>query len=217
MHFLDAWTVLPPLDLAAHAFPVALMVVVILLPGRHVAIAASLLIALLMLATWDLGPLLVRVGWCIVWLLVAVLLERPRGPVPASVLPRPGGFESGSVGLPLGAVLLVILVVAIGRQDLQPEFTRRATLGLVLVVAGLVHLMLRRDALRAVVSFAALGLGLQWLERGVREATLEGRGFSAGYVLLATTVAIVLAARTAGVRERDAGTAWVSHAHDLHD
>jgi hypothetical protein len=77
--------------------------------------------------------------------------------------------------------------------------------------------MLRRDALRATVSFASIGLGLQWLERAVREATLEGRELPVGWVLLATAVAIVLAARTAGVRERDAGTAWVSHAHDLHD
>ena len=217
MHFVDAWTSLPPLDLLLHAAPVALMFVVVLLPGRAVAIGAALATALVMPATGDLGPLTVRVGWTAVWVLVALMLGRPRRRARLAALPHPGGFESGSVGLPLGLVVLVTLLVAIGRQDLQAEATRRLSLGLALIVAGVVHLMLRRDALRATVSFASLGLGLQWLDRAVREATLEGSDRPLAAPLLATVIAIVLAARTAGVRERDAGTAWVSHAHDLHD
>jgi hypothetical protein len=77
--------------------------------------------------------------------------------------------------------------------------------------------MLRRDVMRATVSFATLGLGLQWLERAANDAAIEGSGVPVAAVPLATLVAVLLAARAAAVREQDAGSAWVSHAHDLHD
>jgi hypothetical protein len=88
---------------------------------------------------------------------------------------------------------------------------------MLLVVAGVAHLMLRRDAMRGAMAFATIGLGLQWLDAAVRAVVLEAVAVPAGLVLLATSLAVALSTRVALVRQHDAGSAWVSHAHDLHD
>jgi len=63
----------------------------------------------------------------------------------------------------------------------------------------------------------SLGLGLQVLESAAREAQVFVALNPGGAVLLATVLASSLAMRVAASRERLAGTAWVSDAHDLHD
>src|SRR5262249_29208026 len=131
--------------------------------------------------------------------------------------PRPGGVESGTVGLLLSSALLVLLIVALGRQDLPPELTRPTAIGLLLLVAGLAHLMLRRDSLRGAMAFPTVGFGLQWLDHAVRVVVLEAGDVPEGAVLFATVLAVALATRVALVRQRDAGSAWVGFAHDLHD
>ena len=216
MHFVDAWTSLPPYESLVLLLPPLLVLVTAVLPGRAVARAASLAIGLLVLVVPELGPAALRLAWAAVWGAVA-LLSASGGEAERRDEPRPGTLESGVVGLLLAGVLFAILVVALGREDLPAQATRRGSLGLLLMAAGLAHLMLRRDALRATTSFAALGLGLQWIERAARDAALEGSGAPQGAVPLATAIVVMLAARAAAVRQRDAGSAWVSHAHDLHD
>jgi len=77
--------------------------------------------------------------------------------------------------------------------------------------------MLRRHVRRALVAFAAMGLGVQILDGVARDSQVPQMLPAAGNVLLGTTIAIALAARIAGIRERQADSAWVSDAHDLHD
>jgi hypothetical protein len=217
VHFVDAWTSLPPLDLLLLLAPAAVAIVAMLLPGRAVARTASIAIALTAPALPDLGPAAVRVAWFALWLGVAIISGVKRDPTPRGESSRPGGVESGAIGLLLGAALLVLVIVGLGRQDLSPELTRPTAAGMLLIVAGLAHLMLRRDALRGAFAFATIGLGLQWLDRAVRLVVLEAGELPEGAVWFATAIAVVLAARVAFVRQRDAGSAWVSHAHDLHD
>jgi hypothetical protein len=100
---------------------------------------------------------------------------------------------------------------------MAPEETRRASCGVSLVVIGLLHLMLRRHIRRAMVGFAALGLGLQILDGAAQGAQLDPGNLTGGALLLASWLAVALAMRVAGARERYAGTGWVSDAHDLHD
>ena len=217
MHFVDAWTSLPPFELLLLLAPGAIAIVAMLLPGRAIARYASVGIAFMAPMLTELGPPAVRVAWCALWLGVAIVSGIKRDPLPRGEHSRPGAVESGAVGLLLGLVLLVLLSVALGRQDLPPERTRPAALGLLLLVAGVAHLTLRRDALRGAMAFATIGLGLQWLDAAERQVVLEAAGAPAGVILLATALAVALAARVALVRQRDAGSAWVSHAHDLHD
>jgi hypothetical protein len=100
---------------------------------------------------------------------------------------------------------------------MSPEETRRASAGVSLVAIGLLHLMLRRHIRSAMVGFAAFGLGLQLLDGAAQGAQLDPSPFTAGAILLASWLAVILASRVAGARARYAGTAWVSDAHDLHD
>jgi hypothetical protein len=217
VHFVDAWTNLPPLDLILLIAPVAIAVAAMLLPGRAVARSASVGIALTTPMLADLGSPVVRTAWLALWLGVAIVTGVKREPTARAEASRPGGVESGTIGLLLGAALLVLMVVAVGRQDLPPELTRPAAVGMLLIVLGTAHLMLRRDSLRGAMAFATIGLGLQWLDRAVRLAVLEAGELPEGAVLFATAVAVALATRVAFVRQNDAGSAWVSHAHDLHD
>jgi hypothetical protein len=121
------------------------------------------------------------------------------------------------VALMLGLALLALLVAAVARQDMSPEDGRRASYGTAMLGLGLLHLMMRRHLRRALVGFAALGLGLQVLDGAARGAQLQTSGSSGGSVLLATGLVVAVALRIADGRERHAGTAWVSDAHDLHD
>ena len=81
---------------------------------------------------------------------------------------------------------------------------------------GLLHLMLRRHALRAAVAFGALGLGVQVLDGMARRGEV-GLGAPPAGVLIATAIAVAATVRLAGSRESTAGSAWVSDAHDLRD
>lgn len=217
MHFIDTWTSLAVFDLLFYLAPPAIAIVAMLLPGRAVARLASLAMAAAAALSPDIGPTALRVGWLALWLGVALVSGTARDSEWRGEGPRPGGVESGAVGLLLSAALIVLLIVALGRQDLPPELTRPTAVGLLLLVAGLAHLMLRRDSLRGSMAFATVGFGLQWLDRAMRLVVLEADGVPEAAVLLATALVVALATRVALVRQRDAGSAWVSFAHDLHD
>ena len=216
MHCIDAWTSLPPIEALLLMAPAGLVVLSLLIPGRRLARTLAAALAGVVWLMPGLDSLGVRAAWCALWVLVAVVLggaDRDR----STGATRPSGVESGVVGLLLGGALFVLLVVAIGRQDLPAEPTRQASVGFLLVAAGVAHLMLRRDVRRATMSFAILGFGLQVLERAASSATLEGSDVPLAAAPLATAITVLLAARAAAVRQRDAGSAWVSQAHDLHD
>jgi hypothetical protein len=217
MHFVDAWTNLPPLGAVLLLAPAAIAIIAVLLPGRPLARTLSIAVALTVPLSPGLGPLEVRASWLALWLGVALVSGVKRDVSPRAESARPGGVESGAIGLLLGGGWLALMVVALGRQDLPQELTRAATLGMLLVSVGLVHLLFQRDALRGAMAFATIGLGLQWLDAAVRLVVLESGELPRGAVLFATAVAVVLASRVAFVRQNDAGSAWVSHAHDLHD
>src|SRR5205085_10988908 len=121
------------------------------------------------------------------------------------------------VGLMLGVALLALVAAAVARQDLTPVETRSASWGLLLLSLGLLHLMLRRDALRAMLAFGALGLGVQVLDRSARAASLSAGPADNGVIVLVSALATAIVARLGTIRQQDAGSAWVSDAHDLHD
>jgi hypothetical protein len=217
MHFLNAWKDLAPRELLRLSLPVLVLVVALFLPGRRVARVAALLVALAALSLHELGPLWpLRAAWAGLWIIVAWRLGEPDSKRERA-MGRPGGIESGTVGLMLGVALLVLLIAAVARQDLSPVDARSVSYGLVVLCLGLLHLMLRRDALRAMVAFGALGVGLQVLDRAARAASLTGDATDHGVIVLITAIAVAIAARLAAIRQHDAGSAWVSDAHDLHD
>ncbi len=218
MHFLESWLALDIVDLARLAWPVALLVLATVVPGRRVARLAAFGVALAMPFMRELGsPWPLSIGWLALWLAVSWLAGRP-GPASASAAPaRAGGVESGTVGLMLGLGLLLLLAVAVARQDLPAESSRRASYGLAVLGLGLLHLMLRRHVRRAAIAFATLGLGLQILDSAARAREIEGVARSNGSALLASAIAVSLVARLGLARERFAGSPRVSDAHDLHD
>ncbi len=218
MQFLECWTELGLLDLVRLLAPAALLTAIMFLPGVRVARLAAIGVALALPLLRELGvsPAL-TVAWSTLWLLVAWSAGVPEGVARRPLAATRGGLEAGTVGLLLGLVMLALLIAAVGRQALSPEETRRASYGGLLLVLGLIHLMLRGHARRAGVAFASLGLGLQVLDGVARAAQVSATLPSGGAVLLATALAVALAMRVAISRERLAGTAWVSDAHDLHD
>lgn len=218
MGFLESWAELSPFDLARLMAPAAFLIAAAFLPGVRVARIAAVAVALAIPFLRELGasPLLTG-GWCVLWLLVAWGAGVPEGVARRPLAPTRGVLESGTVGLLLGVLLLALLIAAVARQDLSPEDARRASYGVLVMVVGIIHLMLRRHARRAGVAFASLGLGLQVLEGAARSAQVPETLLPGGAVLLATAIAAALATRVASIRERIAGTAWVSDAHDLHD
>jgi hypothetical protein len=218
VHFLDAWAELSTFDLTRLLAPLALLVVATFLPGRRASKVAALGVAasIPLLRELDTPPA-ITIGWVALWLLLVFRPgesdERARRPLAASR----GVVESGTVGLMLGLALGLLLLIALARQDMSPEETRVASYGAAFIVVGLLHLMLRRHIRRAMVGFAALGLGLQLLDGVARGAQLDPSPLAAGAVLPAAWLAVALAVRVAGARARHAGTEWVSDAHDLHD
>jgi hypothetical protein len=218
MHFLDAWTGLSPADLIRFALPVGCLAVAAFVPGRLAARLSAVGLALSMLLLPELGgtPAL-TFGWVVLWLLVAWQAGRSLAPARQPQETRLGGLEAATVALMLAPALLVLMVSVVARLDLPPEAGRRASYGLLLITLGVLHLMLRRHALRATVAFAALGLGVQLLEGTARASAVGGTQAAGGLVLLGTALAVALVARLAHGRERQIGTAWVNDAHDLRD
>jgi hypothetical protein len=216
VHFLDAWLGLTPAHLLRSALPAGLIALAVLVPGRVVARLAALGVAVTLPFLPELAvPAWVATGWVALWLLIAwqVGLPARRAAGPGA---RLGGLESGTIGLVLGIALLALAEAGVARLDLDGDLTRRASGGVLLAVLGLVHLMLRRHAVRAAAAFAAMGLGLQLLDGAVRAAALGGAA-PAGLPLLGTTLAVALALRVGHVRAAVAGSSWVGDAHDLHD
>lgn len=218
MRFLHLWLDLQTAELVRLVLPVALLALSIFIPGRRsarwvaFAVAGSLLLAEGVAPEGGL-----RWIWVVLWLAVAWAAGDHRVPPRTSAAPRTAGIEAWTIGLPLGLLLLVLLVAAVAREDLSSIHARRATLGVMLIGIGLLHLMLRRDALRAMLAFGALGMGLNALDLVSYDVLLPEDRTSAWAMPAATAVAITLVARLAYVRRRDAGSSWVSDAHDLHD
>lgn len=217
MHFLDAWRELGGLDLARLAIPLAFTALATFLPGRRIALVAAIGVAASVpfLRELGAGPWL-GAGWVVLWVAIAASLgdtdEGARRP-----LAQRGMLEIGSIGLLLGLALMALLIAAVARQDMAPEDARRASYGVLFLGLGLLHLMLRRHARRAALAFAALGFGLQILDGAARGAQVQPSAATGSAVLILTALAVTIAIRIAAGRERFAGTAWVSDAHDLHD
>ena len=217
MHFLDAWTALPRLELLRFAVPALLMLLAVLAPGRALARLATLGLALALPFLPEPGvPAWVTAGWVALWLWISW-----QAGLPSSRTVRPGarlgGLESGTVGLLLGPALFVLLLAGVARLDLDAARTRQCSFGVLLVSLGFLHLMLRRHAVRAGTAFAAMGLGLQALQGAVRSVLTADGAPPAGLPLFAAALAVALAARVGASRVAAVGSAWVSDAHDLHD
>jgi hypothetical protein len=216
VHFLDAWLGLAPVRLLRSVLPAALAALAVLVPGRQVARLAALGVAVTLPFLPELTvPGWLTAGWVVLWLAVAwqVGLSARRSTRPGA---RLGGLESGTIGLVLGLALLALAGAGVARLDLDPDLTRRAAGGVLLSVLGLVHLMLRRHAVRAAAAFATMGLGLQLLDGAVRLAVVDGAA-PPGLALAATALAVALVVRVGRSRAALAGSAWVGDAHDLHD
>ena len=218
MHFLDAWSELSALDLARSLAPLALLGVATFVPGRISSRLAALGVAALIPFWRELAaPPALRIGWVILWLVLALYAGRRHAAAQRPLAAGRSLLESGSVGTLLALALGLLLVTTVARQDMSLEETRRTAAGVLLLVIGVLHLMLRRHILSAMLGFAAFGLGLQLLEGAARGADLDPSPLAGPAILLAACLAVILAARVATARARFAGTAWVSDAHDLHD
>ena len=218
MHLLEAWTTLGALHLARLlALPSAILAAT-LLPGRVLARGASLMCAASVVLLDEMAvPWWVRAMWVVLWLAIAWQAGVPERP---DLLPRPlrrRGFEAGAVALPLGLALLALMLAAVWRQTFQADDARRASLGALLIGLGLMHLMMRRHVRRASVAIGGLGVGLELLTASARAADVGRDGAPPGAALLATALAILIVARLAEGRERYAGSAFVSDAHELQD
>jgi uncharacterized membrane protein YidH (DUF202 family) len=218
MHLLEAWTTLGPFHLARLLALPGAMLVATLLPGRQLARGAGLVCAAAVMLLGEMSvPWWVRAAWVMLWLAVAWqagLAER------ANLLPPPPrrrAVEAGAVALPLGLALLALLLAAVWRQAFQPDDARRASLGALVVGVGLLHLMMRRHVRRAALALGALGVGLELLTASARNADVAHEGAPAGTALVATALAIAIVTRIADGRERYAGSAFVSDAHELQD
>ena len=221
MQFLEAWTHFErdgftQLHLIRLLVPAALMLLAVFLPGRRVARGLALGLAASIAALPDLGPTPLVAAWCALWLVVARLVGSGRRNGQLRVQ-RGGALESGTTGLLLGVLLLALMVVAVGREELSAEVTRRVSYGLLVVGLGLVHLMVRRDVARGMFALATLGLGLQVLERAAQDAAVPATASAGLSVWAGTALAVALASRITRARQIGAGSAWVSDAHDLHD
>src|SRR5262245_50507923 len=218
MHCTDAWIELTVLDAVRLLGPLALLAAVTFLPGRQVARVAALGVAFAIPHLRELAaPAALSLGWVVLWLLLAFLPAEPDETARKPLSRGRGVVESGAVGLLLGLTLGLLLIMAVARQDMSTEETRRASLGVGFLVVGLLHLMLRRHLRRALAGFATLGLGLQVLNGAAQGAQLDPNARTGAGVLFAAWLAVVLGLLLAGARERHTGSAWVSDAHDLHD
>jgi hypothetical protein len=218
MHLLEAWTTLGPLHLARLLALPGAMIVATLLPGRVLARGAALVGAAGTLLLVEMAlPWWIRAAWVGAWLGIAWQAgRRDRPDLPARPARR-RGLEAGAVALPLGLALLALMLAAVWRQTFQPEDARRASLGALLVGLGLLHLMMRRHVRRAALAVGSLGVGLELLTASARAADVAHEGAPPGTALLATVLAATIVVRIADGRERYAGSAFVSDAHELQD
>jgi hypothetical protein len=216
MHLLDAWTSLGPADLLRLLGLPAAILAAALLPGRLVPRLAAIVVAVAGATLAELAaPWYVRAGWPALWLLVAWRTGLP-GPRPARRARR-APVETVLLALTLGLALVLLLLVAASHQELSAADARLTSLGVLVLGFGLLHLMLRRHARRALFAFAALGFGLELLGSAARSVDALHAGAPAGAALAATLVALALTLRVAGSRERFAGSPFVSDAQELHD
>lgn len=218
MEFLDCWTELALPDLLRLLAPAVFLATAALLPGVRVVRLAAIGVALTIPLVEELGVTpRFTVAWSALWLLIAWATRGQEGAARRPLAARHGVLEASTVGLLLGVALMTLLIAAVARQALSPEEARRASYGALLIMLGILHLMLHGHVRRAGAAFGSLGLGLQVLDSAAREAQVFVALNPGGSVLLATVLATSLAIRVATTRERLAGTAWVSDAHDLHD
>jgi hypothetical protein len=218
MRFLSAWTEVGGATLLLALATPTLLAVAAFIPGRRVARLTAAGAALLVLALGVVGlEGWIRAGWALLWALVAWRVGRPHPEREDDPAPRPSGVESGLIGVLLAAALTVLLLSAVARHDLDPLETRSTSFGLILLVVGLLHLMLRRDAMRALLGFATLGLGAQILQLVARDRLLAAPAESPAALLLASAITLALTDRVIRMRQQSAGSTWVSDAHDLHD
>jgi hypothetical protein len=217
VHHFDFWFGLPPHELLRLLLPAVLLTLATVLPGRGVARIASLGIAftLPLLRELDTPPPLTA-AWSLLWCAVSWQVGlTPSGHAPRRS--RPGSVESGTVGLLVGVALLLLMIVSLARQDLDPAVGRRVVMAILLLGLGVLHLVLRRHVRRAAIAFAGLGLGLQVLDGAARGSELEGSAPATPAIWLATAITVALVVKLGRARERFAGGPWVSDAHDLHD
>jgi hypothetical protein len=218
VNFLDAWTALDPPTLARWLAPAACVTLSLALPGRGAARIGALGVALALPFVPDGGPAWRVALWCALWALVAWRAGRDADvPVARARRALLGGLESGAVGLAIGLALLVLLLAGLARADLGAVSDRRTASALLVLGLGLTHLMLRRRARRAMVSFAAMGLGVQMLESAARAVQGPGARDSGPAVLAATALAVALVDRLAAARDHAVGSDRIALAHDLHD
>jgi len=216
MRFLDAWRQLHGGDVLGFVLPVAFMGLLVFLPGRILARIAAAGVALgILVLPGMVEPLPLRLGWVALWGGIAWGVR--SAPARGRSGRRIGLLETGGVGLTLAIALLAVLMVAIGRADLDEAVARAASYGVFVLCLGLLHLMLRRHIVRLAIGLAMMGFGLQLLS-GVAQVASAPAGAPDTYaILLATVLACALAVRIGRTRERVAGSAWVGDAHDLHD
>jgi hypothetical protein len=218
VEFLDCWTELALPDLLRLLAPAVFLTLATFGPGVRIVRLSAIGVALTIPLVEELGVTPgYTVAWSALWLLIAWTTRKQEGTARRPLAARHGVFETSAVGLLLGAILMALLIAAVARQSLSPEEARRASYGALLLMLGLLHLMLHGHVRRAGVAFGSLGLGLQVLDSAAREAQVFVAMNPGGGVLLSTVLAASLAMRVASNRERAAGTAWVSDAHDLHD
>lgn len=217
MHFLDAWIHLAPSDLARLILAPASLALAIVLPGRRPSAAACFGLAAAALITPGAEGWLHRAAWALLWLWLASAILRASPDPPSDPTVRRGGVESGAVGLLLGFALMLLLIAAVARQNLDEAPARDSSYALFLITLGLLHLMLRRHVLRAAVAVGAMGLGLDHLVRAAEAQQIPGAAVPALGVWIGTTLAVALVLRIGRLRLEGGGGAWVSGAHDLHD
>lgn len=218
MNLFRLWFALPPQDLLRLLVPPALLVLATVLPGRGMARATAAGVGLTLPFLRPLEtPALLTAAWSALWFVVAWQVGLPAPGSPPSAQKRTGAVESGTVGFLVGIALLLLMIMSLARQDLEPRVGRRVVLALMLIGLGVLHLMLRRHVRRAAIAFAALGLGLQVLDGVARGAQIAGSAPAHAAVWIATAVAVALVIKLGRTRERLAGGPWVNEAHDLHD
>lgn len=218
MHLLDAWVAVAPADLVRLLGIPAALLVATLLPGRGIARIAAVLVAVAVALLAELAlPWPARALWALLWLVVASQAGSQGPDRSRARASRRGALEAGAVALPLGGALILLLLAAVSREPLAPLDGRRASLGVLVLGAGLLHLMMRRHVRRTGLAFAALGLGLELLAAAARAVDVTHAGPAPGAALAATAVAVAVAWRIAETRERTAGSSLVSDAHELQD